>query len=264
MKTKAFLIIVAIFIYGININAQLFSGSKLVIGVDEQLGDTLPLDLTFLNENGEKVALKELINKPTIFSFVYFNCPGMCSPLQQGVSELIDNSDLVIGEDYQSITISFDYNDNPQMASKKKKNFAQCISKEKCENWYYLTADSSTINKMLHSVGYKVKIMGLDFAHPSGIVVVSPKGVITRYLYGVDFLPFDFKMSIVEAQKGLPRPSINRVLDFCFAYDPTGQTYTLQITKISATVIIFFAVVLFISLMLKSRRKRKQVAANGN
>lgn len=96
----------------------------------------------------------------------------------------------------------------------------------------------------------------MDFAHPSGIVIVSPKGKITRYLYGLKFLPFDFKMAIIEAQKELSRPSINKVLDFCFAYDPEGKKYTLQITKLAATMILFFAVVLLSYLLIKSRRER--------
>lgn len=235
---------------------QVFLGSDAQVGVDEQLDKTLPLDLKFCTEHKDSVSLGELIDKPTVLSFVYFDCPGLCNPLQQGISELIDQSDLILGEEYKVITISFNYKDDPDKAEKKKKNFAECISKDKCTYWYYLTADSAAINDILKAVGYKVKITGMDFAHPSGIVIVSPQGKITRYLYGLKFLPFDFKMAIIEAQKGIARPSINKVLDFCFAYDPEGKKYTLQITKLAATMIIFFAVVLLTYLIIKSRRER--------
>ena len=92
--------------------------------------------------------------------------------------------------------------------------------------------------------------------HPSCIIVLSPSGKVTRYLYGTSFLPFDVKMALVEAQKGQSRPTINRVLEYCFTYDPQGRKYTLQVTKISATIIIFLAVALFIILIVRSSRKK--------
>lgn len=236
-------------------NAQVFNNSKSEIGINEHLGKTIPLNLKFCDEKGDSVTLGQLIDKPTVLSFVYFDCPGLCSPLQQGISDVIDNSTLEIGKDYKVITISFNYKDDPAKAEKKKKNFASCISKNKCMYWTYLTGDSASINKILSSVGYKIQITGMDFSHPSGIVLISPKGLITRYLYGVSFLPMDFRMAIGEAQKGLPRPTINKVLSFCFAYDPEGKKYTLQVTKISATIIIFLALVFLAVLVFKKRKQ---------
>jgi len=252
------LLILLIPFYTLSLKAQVFVGNNAQIGIDEKLDQTIPLDLKFCNELKDTVTLGDLIKQPTVLSFVYFDCPGLCSPLQQGISEVIDQSDLIIGKDYKVITISFNYRDDPQKAGKKKKNFAQCISKDKCSNWFYLTSDSANINAILKAVGYKVKVTGMDFAHPSGIVVVSPKGKITRYLYGLKFLPFDFKMAIIEAQKGLSRPTISKVLDFCFAYDQEGKKYTLEVTKLSASIIIFFAAILLIFLIIRSRRDRKK------
>ena len=251
MKKILFL---SILVIGFSLKAQVFSGGRMQVGIDEHLGDTIPLNLTFVNELNDTVTLRQLIDRPTVFSFVYFDCPGLCSSLQQGVSDVIGQSDLVIGKDYKSITISFNYQDDPSKATVKKKNFAQFVSKDKSQNWYYLTSDSATINRVLTAFGYKVKVTGLDFMHPSGIVVVSPVGKITRYLYGLQFNPFDFKMAIIEAQKGIARPTINKVLDFCFAYEPSGRRYSLQVMKISATIIIFFALV-FLSILILKKKK---------
>ena len=242
----------------LSLSAQVFIGSNAQIGIDEKLDQTIPINLKFCNEQNDTITLGELIKQPTVLSFVYFDCPGLCSPLQQGISEVIDQSDLKIGKDYKVITISFNYRDDPQKAGKKKKNFAQTISKNKCANWFYLTSDSVNINAILRAVGYKVKVTGMDFAHPSGIVVVSPKGKITRYLYGLKFLPFDFKMAVIEAQKELSRPTISKVLDFCFAYDQEGKKYTLQVTKLAASIIIFLAISLLSFLIIRSRRDRKK------
>ncbi len=242
--------------------SQIFYGGKTEIGIDEHLGAQIPLNLKFCNEKGDSVTLAQLIDKPTVLSFVYFDCPGLCSPLQHGISDVIDNCDLELGKDYKVLTISFNYKDDPIKANKKKKDFATCISKNKCIYWTYLTSDSIVINNILRSVGYKIKVTGLDYSHPSGIVVVSPKGIITRYLYGVSFLPLDFKMAVIEAQKGQARPTISKILSYCFAYDPQGRKYKLEATKISGTIILFFAFVLLLYMIAKPKRKQKDININ--
>ena len=124
----------------------------------------------------------------------------------------------------------------------------------------FLTADSATIFKATSAFGYRIKAQGLDFIHPSAIVVVSPEAMITRYLYGISFLPFDLKMAIIEAGKEQARPTIQKLLLFCFGYDVAGKRYALEVTKISGTVIIFFAVIFLITLIVKSRKKRIKIA----
>jgi protein SCO1/2 len=98
--------------------------------------------------------------------------------------------------------------------------------------------------------------------HPSCIIILSPEGKITRYLYGTSYLPFDVKMAIVEAQKGQARPTINRIMEYCFSYDPEGRKYSLQVTKISATIIIFFSVSLLAFLLIRSRGKKRRMNDN--
>jgi protein SCO1/2 len=188
--------------------------------------------------------------------FVYFDCPGLCSPLQEGVSKVIEASDLTLGKEYQVITISFNFQDTPEKAIKKKANFTTKIGAEKAKAWYYLTGDSAAVIKILNSVGYKIKIAGIDYIHPSAIVVISPKGKITRYLYGLTFLPFDLKMSIIEAQKGLSRPTINKVLEFCYSYEPEGKRYTLEITKLTGVFILLILGIFFITLIIRRKKKR--------
>lgn len=256
---KIFLLFSILFAF-VSLRAQLLGPGNDTIGITEHLGETIPLDLKFLNEDSVPVTLGQLIDKPTILSFVYYDCPGICTYLQEGVSDLVANSDLWIGTDYNIITISFNYRDKPSAAILKKQNFTTAIPFDKRKNWHYLTGDSASINTILTSAGYKIKIAGLDFSHPSGIIILSPKGKITRYFYGLSYLPFDFKMAVIEAQKGLARPTINKVLEFCFSYDQQGKKYSLQVTKVAATIIIFFAVLLFLILIIRSKkRKNKQV-----
>jgi protein SCO1/2 len=97
----------------------------------------------------------------------------------------------------------------------------------------------------------------LDFVHPSAIIAVSPQGMITRYLYGITFLPIDFKMSLVEANKGQPRPTIQKVLLLCFSYDPQGQRYSLDVLKITGILIMFFILVFVLVYLIKPKKKIK-------
>jgi len=236
-----------------------FSDDKDVdVGVIEKLDEFIPNGISFANEAGDTVLLSELINKPTILVFVYFNCPGMCDPILHSVSEVIGNLDMTLGEEYQVITISFNHRDDHIKAVEKKNNFVQNIDPDKRTRWKWLTGDQENIKKVTDAAGYKFKSAGLDFVHPACIMVLSPESKITRYLYGLTYLPFDVKMAIIEAQKGIARPTINKLLTYCFAYDPTSKTYTLQITRITGTIILLIAVIVFIVLLLKGRRKKNK------
>ncbi|HOW40102.1 MAG TPA: SCO family protein [Bacteroidales bacterium] len=256
MKKLGFIIIISLVSFRLCAQEMVKSdtqGKVIEVGIIEALGDTIPLDTWFLNEQNDTVTLRQLINKPTILLFVYFDCPNLCSPLMDGVADVISKTDLQLGTDYQIITISFNTKDTPEKAREKKVNFVQKISKENQKHWMYLTGIQENITTITDAVGYKYKAQGLDFAHASAIIILSPQGKITRYLYGLSFLPFDLKMAIIEAQKGIARPTINRILEYCFAYNPASKTYTIQITRILGSFIIVIALIIFIILIIKKK-----------
>ena len=229
------------------------------VGIVEHLGKTLPLDLKFVNDKFETVTLRQLINKPTILSFVYFDCPGLCSPLLEGVGDVIQKTNLVLGKDYQVITISFNFRDTPEKAKVKKKRFTERYAKGKSDGWIFLTTDSATIFNITHATGFITKAVGLDFVHPSAVIAVSPTGMITRYLYGITFQPIDFKMALAEANKEQPRPTIQKALLLCFSYDPQGQRYTLDVLKISGILVLFFILVFVVVYLIKPKKKIKNI-----
>lgn len=228
---------------------------RIEIGIQEQLGETIPLDLQFINEQGDTVTLGQLIDKPTALSFLYYDCPSICPPFQHGIAEVISQVKMTLGTDYQVILISFNPKDNPEKARITKNNYVQQIPEDQRHAWYYLTGWQENITKITDAVGYRYKPAGLDFAHPSALVILSPEGKITRYLFGISFLPFDLKLALIEAQKGQPRPTINKVLEYCFTYNDTSHTYTLQITRIVATLTIMIAIVVLLVLFLKKKKK---------
>jgi protein SCO1/2 len=228
---------------------------KVEIGIVEKLDEIIPLNLSFLNEAGDTVTLGKMIDKPTVLSFFYCDCPSICGPFQAGIADVVSKVDMKLGTDYQVILISFNPLDDPVKASEKKKNYIQDIPEDQRYAWHYLTGTQENIDQITEAVGYYYKPTGLDFAHPSALVILSPSGKITRYLFGISFLPFDLKMALIEAQKGQSRPAINKVLEYCFSYNETSRSYTLQITRIVATITIFFALVIFLVLILRKRKK---------
>ena len=254
MKKIIFISIVFLLATVFQLQAQVNNDPE--VGIIEHLGNTIPMDLKFVNDKGDTVTLAQLITKPTILSFVYFDCPGLCSPLLEGLGSVMQKSKLDLGKDYQVITISFNFRDTPEKAKAKKERFVERYSKGKSDGWIFLTTDSLTIFKITDAAGFKTKAVGLDFIHPSAIIAVSPKGMITRYLYGITFLPVDFKMAIIEANKGQPRPTIQKLLQICYTYDPENKHFALDILKISATIIIFLLLSFIIILIIKRKIKK--------
>jgi protein SCO1/2 len=258
MRKLISLFILTILVSGLSAQEMVKSDiikQNIEVGIIENLGDTIPMDTWFVNENNDTVTLGSLINKPTILMFVYFDCPNLCSPLMDGVADVVSKLDLTLGKDYQIITISFNTKDTPEKAKEKKVNFVQKISSENQKHWMYLTGTQENINIITDAVGFRYKAQGLDFAHASAIVILSPAGKITRYLFGLTFLPFDVKMAIIEAQKGIARPTINKILELCFAYNPASKTYALQITRIIGSITILIALIVFTALMIRRRKK---------
>jgi len=241
----------------ISLQAQDLAQQSLEIGVEEKLNNYVPLDAFLFNTEGDTVYLRDIYDKPTILNFVYYRCPGICSPLMDGLAEVIDKSDMVIGEDYQAITISFDPREANFLAERKKNNYQNLMEKkEQAEKgWTFYTADSANIAKLTDAVGFRYKAVGNDFIHSATLVVTSPEGKITRYMNGIYFLPFELKMSVIDASEGKVGPTINKVLQYCYSFDPEGQEYVLNITKITGTLMIFIALIVFLVLVLKKRKK---------
>jgi len=233
------------------------SDSDTEIGIIEKLDQYIPMNAMLVNEQGDTVIIGDLIDKPTILNFVYFRCPGICSPLMDGLADVIDGTDLELGKDYQALTISFDAREGTFLAVKKKNNYLNLMEKKEQaqEGWRFFTSDSANIKALTESTGFRFKPTGNDFIHAATLVIIDPEGKITRYMNGIYFLPFELKMSILDAAQGKSGPTINRVLQYCYSYDPEGQRYVLNITKVAGTVIIFLGLVLFVVLMFVRKRK---------
>ena len=248
----------SIILFGQNVINPVAGNNDVEIGVIEHLDEFLPDSISLINETGQQVWLADVIDKPTIINFVYYRCPGICSPLMEAVAGVMDKSDLVPGVDYQVLTVSFDPTETIDLGIRKKANYLNLMTnkvEEAKKGWLFFTSDSASIIRATTATGFKYKRTGNDYLHAASLTVVSNEGKITRYLNGMYFLPFEWKMAIVEASKGQSGPTLNKVLRFCYSYDPVGQTYVMNITKVSGTIILFFGLLFLLILVLKPKRK---------
>lgn len=254
---RTFLLLLSFFMLSAA-QAQYLEENELV-GIYEKLDTIIPADIKFYTEQEELVTLVSLIDKPTVICLVYYTCPGICSPLLDGMADVITKMDIELGKDYQVITVSFNPEETPELARDKKVNYVKQVKREiNEENWMWLTGDSANIYALTNALGYHFIKQGVDYIHAASIIVVSPDAKVTRYLYGTYFLPFDLKMAVAEASVGRSGPTINKVLRYCFSYDPQEKSYVLNITKITATLIFFFVGVFFIYLLFSKRKKFKK------
>ena len=228
------------------------------LGIYEQLDSFVDGDLEFYDEEGKVVRLADLIDKPTAISLVYYKCPGICTILMDGVSRVINENEMVLSTEYNVLTISFDPTETPAIAKEKRDHYMDVNKSHDVKHgWRFLTGDSANIAKLLNQTGFKVKKVGKQYIHPGALIVVSPNRKITRYLNGEYYNPFDLKLALIEAAEGRSGPTINKVLNYCFSYDPEGKKYVFNITKVAGSVIIFMAAILLF-VMLLNERKRKQ------
>ncbi|MCK9282602.1 MAG: SCO family protein [Melioribacteraceae bacterium] len=253
------IIIVIILFSAISISAQ----KQIEVGIDEKLGAYLPLDTKFVTSENDTITLGEVINEPVLMALVYFECPGLCSPMLSELAWTIDKIDLVPGKDFKVIALSFDHHEDVKLSAKWKPNYMHLIKRDIPDSsWLFLTGDSINIKKVTDAVGFFFKPTQEDFIHAGTVITVSPKGMISRYLFGTSYNPFDTKMALIDAGSGKTNPTIAKVLEFCFSYDPAGRQYTLNITRIIGTVMLLgvgiFAGVLFFKKRKKNIEEKEQ------
>jgi protein SCO1/2 len=232
------------------------SKSPSVIGIDQKLGQHIPLDLKFRDETGRPVTLKQFFHKPTILAFVYYHCPNVCSFLLQNLADTLNRLPAEPGKEYEVLAISFDDQEKPSLALEKKRMYLKMIEKPFPEDaWRFLTGDEEDIHKLAEAIGFNFKRVGEDFEHPVSLVILSEDGKIIRYMYGTDILPFELKLALIEASQGRIGPAVTKVLRFCFSYDPRGNKLVFNALRVTGTVTILFALSFILFIIFKGRKR---------
>ena len=229
------------------------------IGLDQKLGQLIPLDLRFTDENGRPVTSGELVHAPTILALVYLHCPNVCSLLLQNLADALNRLPAEPGKEYSALSISFDETETPGFASERKKVYLKMIDRPfPADAWRFLTGDKEDIRKLADAVGFHFKRVGEDFEHPVALIILAPDGRIVRYMYGADPLPFDLKLALIEASQGKIGPAIAKVVQFCFSYDRKANKLVFNILRVTGSVTILFALGFVTFLLLKGRKRHPQ------
>jgi protein SCO1/2 len=257
---KVCILLMGVIFFHSPLNAHVEQSKDLSgIGIDEKLGQFVPLDLTFKDEGGNPVTLKQLIHTPTILAPVYLHCPNVCSLLLQNLADVLNKLPAEPDKEYKVISVSFDETEKPDLALEKKRTYLKMIQKPFPEDaWRFLTGDKANIHELTDAIGFHFKRVGQDFEHPVALIILASDGKIIRYMYGADPLPFDLKVALVEASQGRIGPTIAKVVRFCFSYDPKAQKLVFNMLKVTGTVTLIFALSFVVFLLFKGKKQQPQ------
>jgi len=206
------------------------------VGFEPQLNAQIPLDLPFVDENGNAVQLRDYSGqKPILLAFVYYGCPMLCNQVEQGVVGALKMLSFTPGRDYEVVFLSFDPRDSPDMAAQKKKSALSHFGRpETAAAWHFLTGTKESIDTATKAANFRYTFDTKNnlFAHASGIMLLTPDARISRYFYGVEYPARDVRLGLVDASAGKIGTPIDHVLLFCYHYDPSTATYSAAILKL--------------------------------
>ncbi len=237
------------------------------IGIDEKLNAPLPLDTRFVDEAGKEVALRDYFHKdrPVVLQLSYFGCPMLCSLVSNGLVESLNNLTLTMGKDFEVINLSFDPNEGAALAARKKQSFLDAYNRPAgAEAWHFLTGKPEAIKAVTEAVGFRYKWVENvhQFSHPAALILLTPDGKVSRYLYGVNYEAKTLRLSLVEASQGKVGSSVDKFLLTCFHYDAYAGKYTATAMGIMRVAGVLTVIVLATVITFLVRREKRGTGAS--
>ncbi len=236
------------------------------VEVVERLGQQIPLDLPFLNANGDLVSLRDFFtdDRPVILAMVYYDCPVVCGIVMGKLTEAFKGIDFDIGKDYNVVFASIDPSETPTLAASVKgkylASYARTDDANAVEGWSFLTSPADSSRTVAKALGWEYKpVTGGEFSHPVCIFVLTPEGKVARYVYGVGYEPETMRMALLEASEGKVSKSIgDKIRLFCFRYDPTTGKYALAAFRVVQLggVLSVLTIGSLVGVMLMRERRR--------
>lgn len=243
------------------------------VGIQDRTGTSVPLDdLRFLDESGASVQLRNYFGKgkPVLLNLVYYDCPHLCTLVLNGLLKTLNQAEWTIGSEFEIVSLSIDPREGPQLASQKKVAYLSQYLRTKTnptladqaqKGWHFLTGTEDQIQKLATAVGFGFKYdpVQKQYAHGAGIFLLTPEGKLSRTLYGIDFSNRDFRLGLLEASHGKIGGVVDRVMMFCYQYDPNSRSYSVFVRRILQVSSAFFVLLLALilgSVMLKLRSSK--------
>jgi protein SCO1/2 len=229
------------------------------VGIDQKLNEQIPLGLRFYDETGRSVTLGQYFGKRlVVLSLIYFRCPMLCTTAENGLLHLLENLKFNVGDEFEVLTVSFDPNDKPQDAAAKKAIYCGLYGRPgAAQGWHFLTGEKAAIDRLTEAVGfhYNYDPETRQFAHATGIVVLTPRGNISRYFYGIEYSPRDLRRSLIEASAEKIGSPVDKVLLYCSQFNPATGRYGWIIWRVlqlgGAITVLSLGALLF--LMIRAR-----------
>jgi protein SCO1/2 len=229
------------------------------IGIDQRLNNQLPLGATFRDESGKTVRLGDYFGggRPVVVSLVYYKCPMLCNQVLNGLVSGVRGQALLVGRDFDVVTVSFDPRETPQDAAEKKKVALADLRKADdpvaAAGWHFLTGDKAQIDAVAEAVGFRYAFdeSTNQFAHASGVMIATPQGKLSRYFYGIEYAPRDLKFALVESSEGRVGSAVDKMILYCYHYDPTTGKYGFAIMsamRVGGVVTVFGLIALIMIL----------------
>jgi protein SCO1/2 len=240
------------------------------VGVTERLDATVPMDLEFVDETGKHVRLGDYFDgeHPVILNLGYYRCPMLCGLVLNGLVDAMREMDWSPQKEFRIVTVSIDPKETPALAKLKKQNYMKAYDRPGAgAGWCFLTGKPEPIKTLTETVGfdYKWNERNQQYAHAAVLVVCTPKGRVSRYLYGVKFEPKTVRLSLVEASEGKIGSTVDKVLLYCFHYDAAERRYSLAAMNVmragGALTLVILAAFLFPAWIRGSRRKKRAAIA---
>ncbi len=234
------------------------------IGFDQNLNQPLPLDTTFVDEQGQRLPLSHYFGKrPVVLGFVYYDCPMLCTQVLGAMTSTLGVMSLKAGIDYDVVLVSFDPREKPAQAVARKTEYMHRLRNESAEpGWHFLTGDQPDIERLTKAAGFRYAWdeQTQQFAHPAGIIVVTPDGRPARYLFGIEYGPRDVRLALVEASAGKIGSIADNLLLFCYHYDPMTGRYGFVIMRALRVAGVTTVLLIVASIYFMVRRERLKLS----
>jgi protein SCO1 len=231
------------------------------IGFDQNLDQRIPLETTFRDESNRIVRIGDYFGKrPVVLVFAYYDCPMLCTQVINGLASALNVLSLQPGRDFEIVTVSFDPRDTPEHAAAKKSHYIERYQRPgAADAWHFLTGDESSIKALTRAAGFRYvwDAPTSQFAHPSGVIVLTPDGRLARYLFGIEYGPRDLRYAIVEASEGRIGNVADALLLYCYHYDPMTGRYGFVIMRAlrlaGAATVLVLGTFIFVMIRRESR-----------